>query len=336
MSVVGTLFIAEESMTKEFTKLTYSYTDTQGRFVSSELHLKGRLHNHTIFAIEANLKDRESFIPGALDLDIPELQSLLPSFPSIHDRVFHKLDLEHVDYVESLPEGVVGIDLYEFISALEAVGEWDAASAEERLGVGASYKGRPYELSVRSEGDSVGVPTLARFHILEVDAEKIIHLSQVVQENGLYKVEKFDYRTSWLHGDASDEELVEVSSDLDLLNVSANDFWFTAAMKHTDVEVTTERKPISELREWLGAQDIAKATVATAPRVLVVVNGGVADPVFDAGVDVEVFDWDNYEADPEGTKGVPDHFADIAARCGVPLASQAASDVNRGTGRERG
>lgn len=59
--------------------------------------------------------------------------------------------------------------------------------------------------------------------------------------------------------------------------------------------------------------------VAKAPRVLVVVSGGVADPVFDDGVDVEVFDWDNYKADPVGTSGVPKHFADLAEPFDIPV-----------------
>lgn len=49
------------------------------------------------------------------------------------------------------------------------------------------------------------------------------------------------------------------------------------------------------------------------PRVLVTVSGGVADYVADPGVDVEVFDHDNYHADPKNTASVPAHFRDLAA-----------------------
>lgn len=56
------------------------------------------------------------------------------------------------------------------------------------------------------------------------------------------------------------------------------------------------------------------------PRVLVVVSGGVADPIYDPGVDVEVFDWDNYKDDPENTVRPPAHFADLAGQCDVPVA----------------
>lgn len=55
------------------------------------------------------------------------------------------------------------------------------------------------------------------------------------------------------------------------------------------------------------------------PRVLVVVSGGIADPIYDKGVDVEVFDWDNYKDAPEETGGVSAHFHDLAEPCGIPV-----------------
>lgn len=55
-----------------------------------------------------------------------------------------------------------------------------------------------------------------------------------------------------------------------------------------------------------------------APRVLVVVKGGVAESVSDKGVDVHVFDWD-YNNDPDEDAGVPVRFADLAESCGVPV-----------------
>lgn len=66
--------------------------------------------------------------------------------------------------------------------------------------------------------------------------------------------------------------------------------------------------------------DISAPVVATMPRVLVVVSGGVADPVYDDGVELEVFDWDNYNADPEGTGPVSAHFKDLADPLDVPVA----------------
>jgi len=64
---------------------------------------------------------------------------------------------------------------------------------------------------------------------------------------------------------------------------------------------------------------IGAPVVASAPRVLVIVRGGVADHVCDKGVDVEIFDWDNYEAEEEANQvGVPKHFSDLAGCVLVP------------------
>jgi hypothetical protein len=114
-----------------------------------------------------------------------------------------------------------------------------------------------YETDVRSDSEYDELPTKARFVITEADAQEIIRLSEVVAANGLHKVEKFDYRTSWLEGDDSDA-FTEARSDADSLNVSENEFWFAGFLKHTNVEVLSDRKRISELKEWLGVQDVAK------------------------------------------------------------------------------
>jgi hypothetical protein len=60
------------------------------------------------------------------------------------------------------------------------------------------------------------------------------------------------------------------------------------------------------------------AITPTKPRVLVVVSGGCADAVADPGVDIELFDWDNYNDDPDNYTPVPAHFADLAQPLGIP------------------
>lgn len=57
------------------------------------------------------------------------------------------------------------------------------------------------------------------------------------------------------------------------------------------------------------------------PRVLVIVSGGVADFVADDGVEVVIFDWDDYKAAPSLTFKPPGHFADLATQCNVPVAA---------------
>ena len=68
---------------------------------------------------------------------------------------------------------------------------------------------------------------------------------------------------------------------------------------------------------------ISAPVVQTQPRVLVIVSGGIADPVYDNGIDVEVFDWDNYNDEKDENKqGVPAHFADLAKPCNVPVEQE--------------
>lgn len=55
------------------------------------------------------------------------------------------------------------------------------------------------------------------------------------------------------------------------------------------------------------------------PRVLVVVKDGVAEAIADSGVNVEVFDWDNHQYDPDNNAVHP-AFADLAECAGVPVA----------------
>ena len=66
----------------------------------------------------------------------------------------------------------------------------------------------------------------------------------------------------------------------------------------------------------------APLRATTMNRCLVIVSGGVADHVCDSGVDVEVFDWDNYRVEsPEGQAEmcVPASFMDLALPVGVPV-----------------
>jgi len=84
---------------------------------------------------------------------------------------------------------------------------------------------------------------------------------------------------------------------------------------------TTIESGEGALREAELATDLTihAPVVANVPRVLVVVSGGSADTVQDRLLDVVVFDWDNYKADPVGTGGVPAEFADLANPLGIPV-----------------
>lgn len=65
-----------------------------------------------------------------------------------------------------------------------------------------------------------------------------------------------------------------------------------------------------------------KLGIAATNRCLVIVSGGVADYVYDDGVEVELFDWDNYRdetAEGRADMRVSAHFKDLAEAAGVPV-----------------
>lgn len=73
---------------------------------------------------------------------------------------------------------------------------------------------------------------------------------------------------------------------------------------------------VEEVQSTLKVADVA---VAKQPRVLVLVSGGVADHVVDGDVDIEIFDQDSYEEDPEHERLPSEHFADLAHQLGIPM-----------------
>ena len=69
-----------------------------------------------------------------------------------------------------------------------------------------------------------------------------------------------------------------------------------------------------------------KLGIAATNRCLVIVSGGVADYVYDDGVEVELFDWDNYRdetAEGRADLRVSAHFKDLAESVGVPVQRSA-------------
>jgi len=101
------------------------------------------------------------------------------------------------------------------------------------------------------------VPTVVEFIIEEATAAEIIRLAAIVNTNGLYKVERFDYRARYLKFDPKenpeDAELAgednEFRTEADVLNVSDTEFWFSAYIKHTDIEVLSEQLRIEDLAQ---------------------------------------------------------------------------------------
>ena len=99
------------------------------------------------------------------------------------------------------------------------------------------------------------IPSVVKFSIDEAAAAEIIRLASIVTANGLYKIEKFDYRARYLKYDPEQDpedarlagEENEFRTEADVLNVSDTEFWFSAYIKHTDIEVLSEQQGIDDL-----------------------------------------------------------------------------------------
>ncbi len=78
----------------------------------------------------------------------------------------------------------------------------------------------------------------------------------------------------------------------------------------------------SEVDEGDEGKRTVNLGIAVTNRCLVIVSGGVADYVYDEGVEVELFDWDNYRdetAEGRADMRVSAHFKDLAESAGVPV-----------------
>lgn len=112
---------------------------------------------------------------------------------------------------------------------------------------------KKYRTECRTDSDYDDIPVAVEFEINQDAAEEIVRLSKLVATNGLFKVEKFDYSASYYNGDENGDASDETArTDSDCLNVSETEFWFSAYLKHTDVEVLSERQRIQELASYFG------------------------------------------------------------------------------------
>ena len=115
---------------------------------------------------------------------------------------------------------------------------------------------KTFRTEVRCGNDNYNdIPSVVEFSLDEAAAAEIIRLAGIVTANGLYKIEKFDYRARYLkydpEQDPQDAELAgeenEFRTEADVLNVSDTEFWFSAYIKHTDIEVLSEQQGIDDL-----------------------------------------------------------------------------------------
>ena len=104
-----------------------------------------------------------------------------------------------------------------------------------------------------------------------------------------------------------------------IVEMAADGFSSGELFDHIRVTDKDPEKGVRYRGWWnlVGAQPEVKR-----PRVLVVVSGGIADPVYDDGVDVIVFDRDDHHDNPEDTDPVPVHFRDLAELIDVPVEDE--------------
>ena len=117
---------------------------------------------------------------------------------------------------------------------------------------------KKYVSDVRSDDEYADLPAKAIFEIDVATAMKILNLAAFLRANNLHSVEFFDYRVNFLEQEPEDGGEVEVSDDdavrveCPCLVVYADQFKFTAYLKHTNVEIETERFLNSELASHFG------------------------------------------------------------------------------------
>jgi len=96
----------------------------------------------------------------------------------------------------------------------------------------------------------------------------------------------------------------------------------------------SHKNPLQELLEVSGNISIENG-IATMPsgetidfrehlvrRVLVTVSGGVSEAHADTGVEMFIFDWDDFADDPKNAKVIPKRFAHLVAEnSNAPIAN---------------
>jgi hypothetical protein len=115
---------------------------------------------------------------------------------------------------------------------------------------------KTFRTEVRCGNDNyTDIPAVVAFSIDRAGAVEIIRLAGIVKANGLYKIEKFDYRAQYLKYDPEQDpeeaqlagEENEFRTEADVLNVSDTEFWFSCYIKHTDIEILSEQQIIGDL-----------------------------------------------------------------------------------------
>lgn len=115
---------------------------------------------------------------------------------------------------------------------------------------------KTFRTDVRCDNEHYNdVPTVVEFTIDGAIAAQIMRLAALVKANHLHKVEKFDYRARYLKYDPQQDpenarlagEENEFRTEADLLNVTDQEFWFSAYIRHTDIKTSGEPQRVDDL-----------------------------------------------------------------------------------------
>ena len=121
------------------TAIDYNYRDASNYKASGTIYLDGPLSVDDIAFIKSKLNESSYFIPGDLTgIEVAELQSTLPSFPSEDDHVWHELELSGIREEPSILEGSTVTARAAFVAAfrrIEGPNGWDVEGAVLRLDV---------------------------------------------------------------------------------------------------------------------------------------------------------------------------------------------------------
>lgn len=99
----------------------------------------------------------------------------------------------------------------------------------------------------------VHFPKSVEFTIDEQTARFIVELRHLVTTHGLSRIEKIDWRATYLRNDSESSaeapvgENNEISTECSVLNVSDDEFWYSARIRHTNIEIESEHQSIDEL-----------------------------------------------------------------------------------------
>lgn len=119
-----------------------------------------------------------------------------------------------------------------------------------------------------------------------------------------------------------DQETIATGGHYDIANEMAHTQGYTAvaAFDENDLagqQLLGKREIYGDSKTFIA--QLPEYAPIKIPRVLVTVSGGVADTVQDNGVEVEVFDHDDFEDDPHNYGGVSLIFADLALPLGIKI-----------------